>query len=804
MTLRDFRIGWRLLIAQPAYSAVVTFSLTVGFAVCFLLLAYVHYCFSYDSGVPDADQVHVMQHRINLFPTPVWREPMPLPVRTSAVRSGMASQVSAAVARDVVFEVGARKIDGEATLVDASLPAMFGVGAIEGDLAAALARPDAVALTVSQAQILTGSATGSVGRTVRIDGQPYVVWALLADPPSNTTLPYRMLAGVGSTLWPKQERDTAMSAWTATGGRVFVRLHNGVSAAALQRFLQDDLDRSPWSAMVGPAERKRMGHVAEVRLRPVRESYFDTGMAKGALSGPRGDRRVVLALAAVALLIVALAAANYINLATVRTLGRDREIGMRKVVGASPWRLTGLFMAESVAVTFIAGVLGLLLAWILLPLFSSLVNRNLEGAFSVTACAAAMALALCTGLASGVYPATIALRLRPTDALTGRGNTENRRGLWLRRALSVLQFGAAIALTSSTVAIAWQTAFATGIDPGFDPLPLQVIALPDSATPAQRLALREALVRLPGVQGVAASTAPIGAAGVMKWAGAVKVGGGREVPARFQPVSISFFEVFGIAPLAGRVFERAIDAPTAPGTGNIVISTGAVRALGFASPQAAVGQSLDNGKMRIIGVVPDVRDQTLREAQEPMIYPLSLPDVEQALTIRTSLDGAALLAQATPLWQHHFPEEPLALRRVASYVEENYADDLRLVKLLGAASVVALLIAAFGIYVLSAYSVQRRSREIVLRKMHGASRSAIAKLLGREFAMLIGAGALLGLPVAALVTQRYLAEFVEHAPMGLWPLACALGFAALVALAATTRHTLAAMRIAPALALQGG
>jgi hypothetical protein len=455
-------------------------------------------------------------------------------------------------------------------------------------------------------------------------------------------------------------------------------------------------------------------------------------------------------------------------------------------------------------VALLAGALGLLAAWLLLPLFSALVDRDLGGALSLASGAAALALALLIGLASSLYPAWIALRVRPADALGGRGNAETGRGLWLRRVLSVLQFSAAIALTACTVAIAWQTSFATNIDPGFDPLPLHVLHFPDAATPAQRAAWRDALARLPGVEGVAASTAPIGAVGVMKWAGAVKAGVTRQVPMRFQPVSVNFFEVFAIAPIAGRLFDRTLDTPSAPGTGNIVISEGAVRALGFASPQAALGHSLDDGKMHIIGVAPEVRDQTLREAPEPMIYPLSLPDVEQVLTIRASggISDAALAAQVQQLWQQHFPNEPFAWRRAASYVEESYADDLRLAKLLGAASVVALVIASFGMYVLSAYSVQRRSREIVLRKLHGAGRGAIARLLGMEFAVLIGAAALLGLPLAVIATQRYLAEFVVRAPMGLWPLACALAFAALVALVATMRHTLAAMRIAPALALQ--
>ncbi|MEJ7807587.1 MAG: ABC transporter permease, partial [Telluria sp.] len=377
MTLRDFKIGWRLLLAEPAYSAVVTLGLTVGFTVCFLLLAYVRYCFSYDSAVPDAAQVHVMQHRVNLFPTPVWREPMPLPARDSALHSGLVSQTSAAVPVDVVFENGASRLRAEATLVDAAFPAMFGVRALEGDLAAALARPDAVALTVSQAQAVTGSAAGVVGRAIRINGQTFQVLALLPDPPSNTTLPYRVLAGTGSTLWLQKDRTAMLNAWTGTGGKIFVRLKSGASASALQQHLQLEFDRSPWTKMVGPAELKRMGHVFEVRLRPVRESYFDTGMARGKLSGPRGDKRIVLALGAVALLILALAAANYVNLATVRTLRRDREIGMRKVVGAGAWRLTGLFMAESVVVALLASVFGLLLAWMLLPLFSELVDRDL-------------------------------------------------------------------------------------------------------------------------------------------------------------------------------------------------------------------------------------------------------------------------------------------------------------------------------------------------------------------------------------------------------------------------------------------
>ena len=163
---------------------------------------------------------------------------------------------------------------------------------------------------------------------------------------------------------------------------------------------------------------------------------------------------------------------------------------------------------------------------------------------------------------------------------------------------------------------------------------------------------------------------------------------------------------------------------------------------------------------------------------------------------------AQLYAQVQPLWQRSVPDRPLDLRSARSFYAESYAEDLRLASLLGAASLIALAIAAFGMYVLSAYSVQRRSREIVLRKLHGATRAAIARLVGREFALLIGAGAALGLPLAALLSERYLAGFVERAHMGAWPQLGALVFVLGIGIMASLRHTLAAMRSAPASALR--
>jgi putative ABC transport system permease protein len=171
--------------------------------------------------------------------------------------------------------------------------------------------------------------------------------------------------------------------------------------------------------------------------------------------------------------------------------------------------------------------------------------------------------------------------------------------------------------------------------------------------------------------------------------------------------------------------------------------------------------------------------------------------------VRCRQDPATVRQAIEALWPRYFPNETLSVVRMQAFLDDEfYADDLRLAKLLGAASVIATAIAAFGIYVLAAYSVQRREKEIVLRKLYGAGGRAIGGLVAREFGALVGAGALLGLPLAWLAIQRWLSAFAERAPVGAWTLAAALAVAGGVALASTLRHALAAVRIRPALALR--
>jgi putative ABC transport system permease protein len=236
-----------------------------------------------------------------------------------------------------------------------------------------------------------------------------------------------------------------------------------------------------------------------------------------------------------------------------------------------------------------------------------------------------------------------------------------------------------------------------------------------------------------------------------------------------------------------------------------LLNMAAVRALGYRTAQEAIGKvpfgpRPDGSDTTIVGVAPDLRHQSMRERPGPIVY---FPtDADSVVTVRTALDQQALARAIEPVWRQYFPNGIMTMQSAASIFGESYRNDLRMVKILGAASLVALALAAFGIYVLSAYTVQRSRREIVIRKLYGASNGAIARRLGREFGLTVAIAGLLGLPAAALAIRYYLNGFAEHAPLGQWPLVAAVALAVLAALAATAKHTAAAMRMSPVQALR--
>ncbi len=797
--LRDFRIGWRLLVKEPAFSAVVILGLAVGFCACFLLLGYVHHSFSYDRHVPERDNIYRLMSRWNISAVDDgWSNAVSLPARDAAIASGVPLQASTFLRRDINVRIGSHVQSLAMAAVDQDFNTIFQPRVVAGNLAAALARPDALALSREAAIKLFGT-PDAIGKTVQIAGRPYQVLAVLEDQPAATTLPYDALASTATTIWNDEYRQLVTTNWGSSHGPTYIRLAPGADPRAVTEAVRRAMLASNFYARMSPAQIASLHgrDLIEFQLGPLAGAYLDPDLREQ--SSTHGDRKTIFGLAAVALLILALAATNYVNLATVRTLRRQREIAVRKVLGASAGAVSRQFLAESVLVCLIATLIGLLLAWLLLPVFSDLVQRKLDRMFTPASLGLSLLLGVLLGVLAGAYPTWSALKVRPTAALSGRGNVETAGGLWLRRVLTVLQFATAMGLTGLTLAVAWQTRYASSLDPGFDAAPLLVLEAPDDMRNPGVHAFRDALARLPGVNGVAESGTRVT---VNMNGTSLQREGGSPTQLNWLNVSPEFFGVYGLKPVAGRLYDAARD--TVGDRDKVVINEAGARQLGFASARDAIGKIVrePDGKnsWQVIGVAPDIRHRSAHETVQAYVYYLS--PRTGTFTIRSQRELETVRHAIEDMWPRWFPNDVLDMERMDRVYAGTYADDLRLAKLLAAASVIATAIAAFGIYVLAAYSVQRRAREIVLRKLYGAGNTAVGGLVMREFLVLIGAGALLGLPPAWLAMQQYLAGFTERAPVGAWTIVGALAVAGAVALGSTLRHTLAAVRIRPALALR--
>ena len=815
MKLNDFRIGWRTLVQEPAYSLVVILGLGVGLAASLLLFGFVQYSWQYNASVPDVGNVYVVKHRANMDPRAPWYDLVPLFLRPAAQQTQGVAAVTAYLPsrpNETGFTVS---IDGTLSQVlsvtaTPGFAEMLGLQAIHGNLKAALEHPDTIVLSEETAVRLFGR-PDAVGRPVQIEGKAARVGAVVRTPAANTTIPFEMLLGVNSVLMDKNVRDemhTGAEGWPA---KLLVRTHPGASLADITASLQQAVDSAPQLQKLASEVKQRLGKrkLMDIALAPLGDAYFDLEVEGNFIAGTgeRANRAVVAGLGAIAVLILALAAMNYVNLAAVRVLRRQREVAMRKVLGASMRQIVLQLLAESMLVAMVATGLGLLLAWLALPMFSELVNRDLDGILSPANIAGALGLGALLGVLTAIWPAWIAVHVRPSEALAGRAGTESRRGMQLRRAMTVVQVSTAMGFASLTLAVAWQTEFAMRADPGFDPAPMLVIDLPFEALnsgPAARKLLT-ALSAHPAIAGYAVSEDAVGRKNGIYHRELKRLDGGAAA-IEMKWVGPGFFQHYRIEPEAGRLFNSKIDKEDDPVP--LVINAIAARELGFATPSAAVGQTLvypgPEGKpvhKRVVGIAPEVRFYSLREAPRAMGYELSTAST--ILSVRAAGAVPAAERAIRAIWPRYFPDAMLKMHHARDILMLNYAGDARMAKLLAVATAIALAIAAFGTYVLSAHTVQRRAREIVMRKLHGAGRRDIGKLVVREIGALTLVSALIGLPLAAVAIERYLASYVEHAPIGYWTMLIALAATLAVAMIAVARQAWIAMRMMPADALRG-
>jgi putative ABC transport system permease protein len=758
LAVNYIKTAWRRARREKVYSAINLAGLAVGLACAILTMLYVRHETRYD-------RYHARAARIFRLVTSVRGgayeaiAKVPGPWGPAAARE--VPEVEG-VARFVLMnEVlvgrgGTRSYERGGIYADSSVYDVFSFGLLRGDPATALARPNTLVVTESFARKYFG-AQDPIGASLTFDARnDYLITGVMPDVRPESHFRFDFI--VSLPTWTHPQRDD----WKWNQYYTYLLLREGASPAAVPGKIDALL-----AAHMDPAEasgyRTRLQRLTDIHLR----SHLFREIE------PNSDLANIYIFTAVAFLVLAIAGINFMNLTTARALGRAREVGVRKAVGASRVQLARQFLSESVLLSSAAFVGALGLAALALPAFRTLAGRDLAlFGWGQTAFLGAMAAtSLAVGIAAGLYPAFILSSFRPSEALRGQGR--RRRGDVLRQSLVVFQFAASAFLLVATGVVRDQLGFLQARRLGFGIDQLVVVPLREEA---MRRGYETVKRELLGVPGVLAASASANIPGGSDWGVPYEPEGfGRDnvPPIRQLLVDQDFAATYGLELAAGRSFSR--DHPSDADSA-VMINEEAARQLGWSAP---LGKTIampvfKRGPSPVIGVFKDFHYRSLHQKIGPLMALVATPEMMTVVTLRLApTDISGTLAGLEDRWRRLDPAHPFTATFLDEQFARMYDRERGTGRLLMTVAGLAVLVACLGLFGLAAFAAGKRTKEIGIRKTVGASAPVIVVLLSKDFARLIAIGYLAAAPAVAWLMDRWLGRFAYRTAVKIGPFAVA-------------------------------
>lgn len=823
----------RNLLRNRFYAAINIVGLAVGLCAALLIVLFVRDEYSYDRFFAGYRDVYLLTETENMVDRRLLRPRLDSSFPDLAAKLSMRFAQVAAVARIMTGDnpphIRHGQVEADETgflWVDPSFFRIMPLKSLAGDLQTALVTPDSVVLTRTAARKYFGR-DEPLGELLEVNPamgpdaakvsaafntpHPMRVTAIIDDLPSNSYVKGEMfgssLAAYSTfalyNLTPGQGPFRALSNYT------FIRLRPGTAVRQIQRDLAAFATHDSDTSTVYPP-----GFTIELHLTRLGDLHLSPPGAYA--MSPRGDRTLLAGLAAIALLIVISASFNFVTLMTARAAQRAMETGVRKAAGALRSQLMIQFLGEAVIYVALAMVLAVALTELLLPWMNSVLKQRI--AFNYLGDPVLLGALLVTtvglGSAAGAYPAFVLSAYRPAAVLKGTLVHGATAGI-VRRALVAVQFAIMIGLGITAATIWRQTLFSLDNQLRVDGS--TILLIDDACTPSGR-AFRDRLASLPGVAGAAcANEAALFDGGMIVSA---QARGAPAAPMVSGVVDYGALEFYGLRPLAGRFFDREhgddgrlVEGETA-GNPSIVVNETAARKLGFASPSQAIGKIViwnrrrwsanpspgTIGPSEIVGVSPDFDLDTRRKVYPQILYvdPASFSvlsvrllgsQIPQALT---GIDAAWSRIMHTSIRRHFLSQD----------LQDIYADVIQQGTAISLGAGLAGVIAALGLFGLSAHSAEQRTKEIGIRKAMGASSTDIVRLMLGEFVRPVLWANLMAWPAAYLIMRRWLEGFAYRIDMRPWMFLTATAIALAIAMATVIGHALLVARAKPVAALR--
>jgi putative ABC transport system permease protein len=771
MLANYIKIAWRNLFRHKAYSIINIAGLAVGIAAALLIFIVVRYELSYDKFQPNYDRIYRVvtsaktsdggENHNPGVPSPAYdalKNDFPQFEKIAALVTLDGNQVT--VLGNADADVTNSKKFIETSTISFTHPAyfdMFQSRWLAGD-AQSLDQPGHVVLDQLTAAKYFGDWTKAMGRFLKLDNTVLLkVSGIVETVPENSDFRIGFF-GSYNTLKQYPEQYSYSPDWgsLSSSHQVYVMLPPQMSAASVSQQLGGFVKK--YHARDGRRPRT-------LSLQSLRDIHFDSRY--GSPGDHQTSKTILLTLALIGVLIIVMASINFVNLSTAQSLGRSREVGIRKVLGSNRAQLIRQVLGETTMLVFFAAILAVAIAAIAMPYLSKVASVPSSISLLTKESIFFMILLVCiVSLLSGFYPALVVSGFRPVLALKNKISSANLGGISLRRVLVVTQFAISQVLIIGTIVAVSQMNFVRQADLGFNKEALYILpAYGDSINQSRMRPLKQQLLQVPYVSSVSFGSDE--ASSDNNWASNFAFDHKEDEDyAIFHKFGDEdYAKTYGLKIIAGRNITPSDTLH------ELMINETLVKRLGLKDPQQAVGKDLRIGGgewLPVVGVVQDFKANSLREETKPLMIGSHREDYYTAAVKLKTTDLARATAQIQKIWEQTYPEYAYTAHFADETIERFYRQETQLSLLYKIFAGIAIFISCLGLYGLVSFMAAQKVKEVGIRKVLGASVGNIVIMFSREFTILISIACIIAIPVAWYFMHDWLENFAYKIQIGAW------------------------------------
>ena len=741
MILNYFKIAFRNLLKNKGYSAINIFGLAIGIACAGIIFLWVENELTFNHYFTNRDNLYKVKDSQTYSGTTYTFDATPGPLAQGIKTEipGIKNTARTTWGNNALFSLHDKAIYQHGLYVDSAFLKMFQLQFIKGNVANAFDQLHSLVVSEKMANNIFGT-TDIIGKTLKVDNQQdYIITGVIKDLPENVSFKFDWL----SPFKIYENQNKWLQNWRSNGVVTYVETQSNANIQSINKKLYDYI------------ETKQNDAIAKMSIYPMNRWRMYDSFENG--KEVPGRAKLVNLFSLIAWIILIIACINFMNLSTARSEQRAKEVGVRKVLGAGKMKLIGQFIGESIFIAMIAAVVALVIIYISLPAFNSLIEQQLSvGISNPFHIIALLLIALACGLIAGSYPAFYLSSFKPVYVLKGTRIKNNASAVFIRKGLVVIQFTISIILIIATTIIYQQIHHVKDRNLGYNKNNLVYMEMHGDMKQHFN-AIKNDLQSTGVVQNVAISDNQVlqlgSNTGDFDWEGKDP---SKQVLITVEGVSPEYTSTMGIHLKEGRDFYPDVKSDS----NNIIINESLAKLLNKKDIIGSIISREGGQKYTVVGVIKDFIYNNMYAPASPLIL-FSDTSNSNVLSIRLKkgTQFQSSLAKIETVIKNDNPGYPFDYNFVDQQFDKLFKTETLIGKLAGVFSILAIFISCLGLFSLSAFTAEKRTKEIGIRKVLGASVKGLVGLLSKEFLQLVTISCIIAFPVAWWIMKEWLQSY---------------------------------------------